>query len=145
MSSANILFFSSVCSLSFNSLGIFFCRVEVFNFNKVQLIKYFFHRLSLVVYLKRHYHTHDHSGFLLCYLLGLFFFFFFFFFMLHPWYMEVPRLEDESELQLLAYTTATAAWNISCIGDLHYSSQQHLILSPLSGAWGQTHFLLGTG
>ena len=26
----------------------------------------------------------------------------------HPWHMEVPRLGVESELQLLAYTTATA-------------------------------------
>ena len=27
---------------------------------------------------------------------------------LHPWHMEVPGLGVESELQLLAYTTATA-------------------------------------
>ena len=27
---------------------------------------------------------------------------------LHPWHMEVPRLEVESELQPLAYTIATA-------------------------------------
>ena len=33
---------------------------------------------------------------------------FFFFLGLHPWHMEVPRLGIESELQLSAYTTATA-------------------------------------
>ena len=48
----------------------------------------------------------------------LFFFFFFFFFFLlfafffffglHPRHMEIPRLGVESELQLQAYTTATA-------------------------------------
>ena len=38
-----------------------------------------------------------------------FFSFFFFFFWLHPWHMDVPRLEVESELQLTA--TATATWN----------------------------------
>ena len=40
------------------------------------------------------------------------FFFFFFFFLiflgLHLWHMEVPRLRVESELELPAYTTATA-------------------------------------
>ena len=30
------------------------------------------------------------------------------FLVLHPWHMEVPRLGVELELQLLAYTTATA-------------------------------------
>ena len=32
---------------------------------------------------------------------------------LHPQYMEVPRLGIESELQLPAYTTATAMWDLS--------------------------------
>ena len=36
------------------------------------------------------------------------FFFFFFLLGLHPWPMEVPRLVVESELQLQAYSTATA-------------------------------------
>ena len=49
----------------------------------------------------------------------LFFSFFFvcFFVFLGPklWHMEVPRLEVESELQLLAY--ATAAQDPSCICD----------------------------
>ena len=34
---------------------------------------------------------------------------FFFFLGLHLWHMEILRLGDEWELQLLAYTTATAA------------------------------------
>ena len=34
---------------------------------------------------------------------------------LHLWHMEVPRLGVESELQLLAYTIATATWDQSCI------------------------------
>ena len=42
------------------------------------------------------------------------FFFFFVFPELHPWHMEVPRLGVESELQLPAYTTATATWDLSC-------------------------------
>ena len=35
-------------------------------------------------------------------------FFFFFFLGPHLWHMEVPRLGVKSELQVLAYTTATA-------------------------------------
>ena len=34
--------------------------------------------------------------------------------------MEVPRLEVELELQLLAYTTATATEYLSHIGDLYH-------------------------
>ena len=48
--------------------------------------------------------------------------------------MEVPRLGVELELQLLPYTTATATPDLSRICDLHCSSQQHLILNPLSEA-----------
>ena len=50
--------------------------------------------------------------------------------------MEVPRLGVESELQLLAYPTATATWDLSRICDLHLSSQQYRILNPLSEASG---------
>ena len=39
----------------------------------------------------------------------------FFFFFLGPWHMEVPRLGEESELQLPAYATATAIQVISVI------------------------------
>ena len=37
-----------------------------------------------------------------------FLFFWVFFLGPHPWHMEVPRLELKSELQVPAYTTATA-------------------------------------
>ena len=40
----------------------------------------------------------------------------------YPWHMEVPRLRVESELQLLAYATATP--DPSCVCDLHHSSWQ---------------------
>ena len=52
--------------------------------------------------------------------------------------MEVPRLGVESELLLLAYTTATATLDPSRVCDLHYSSQQRWILNPLSEARDQT-------
>ena len=48
--------------------------------------------------------------------------------------MEVPRLGIKLELQLPAYTTATATWDLSCIYDLHHSSQQCQILNSLSEA-----------
>ena len=60
----------------------------------------------------------------------------------HLWHMEVPRLEVELELQLLAYTTATATRDLSHIFNLHHSSQQHQILNPLSGARDRTHVLM---
>ena len=53
----------------------------------------------------------------------LFFSSFFFLLGLHPQHMEVPRLGVDLELQLLAYTTATATQNLSHISDLRYSSQ----------------------
>ena len=40
----------------------------------------------------------------------------------HPWHMVVPRLGIESELQLLAYTMATAAQDPSHICNLHCCS-----------------------
>ena len=45
-------------------------------------------------------------------------FFFFSFLGPHLQDMEVPRLGGESELQLPAYTTATAMWDLSCICNL---------------------------
>ena len=48
------------------------------------------------------------------------------------WHMEVPRLDTESELQLLAYTTARAMWDLSRICHLHHSPQQCWIPTPLS-------------
>ena len=52
---------------------------------------------------------------------------------LHLWHMEVPRLGVESELQLLAFATATATQDPSCICSLHHISQQCQILNPKRG------------
>jgi len=41
-----------------------------------------------------------------------------------------------------AYATATAAWDPSCICDLHHSSRQHRILNPLSKVRDWTHNLM---
>ena len=60
--------------------------------------------------------------------------FFFFFLGPHPQHTEVPRLGVESELELPAYTTATAMQDPSCVCDLHHSSWQPWILTPLSEA-----------
>ena len=57
--------------------------------------------------------------------------------------MEIPRLVVESELQLLAYATATAAQDPRPVCDLHHSSRW--ILNPLSRARDQTHNLMAPG
>ena len=62
----------------------------------------------------------------------------------HLQHMEVPRLGVKSELQLPAYTTATATWDPSCVWDLHGSSRQHQF-TPLSEARDQTLLLVDTG
>ena len=72
----------------------------------------------------------------------LFFFFFLVFLGVYPQHMEVPRLRVASELQLLAYTTATAMWDPSRVCDLHHSSQQCQILNPLSAARDGTRILM---
>ena len=61
---------------------------------------------------------------------------------LHLWYMEVPRLGVELELQLPADTTATATPHPSCFCDLHCSLWQRQILNPLSR--DGTHVLMDT-
>ena len=81
------------------------------------------------------------------YLLSLLFFFLSFFFLLFraaPRHMEVPRLVVKSELQLPAYTTATATPDPSRVCDLHHSSQKHQILNPLSKARDRTCNLMVT-
>ena len=50
----------------------------------------------------------------------------------------------ESELQLLAYATATATTDPSRICDLHHSSRQCQILNSLSEARDQTCILMDT-
>ena len=56
--------------------------------------------------------------------------------------MEIPKLRVQSELQLPAYTRATATLDSSRICDLHHSSRQHQILNPLSEARDPTHVLV---
>ena len=63
----------------------------------------------------------------------------------HPWHMEVPRLGVKWELQLPAYTTATATQEPSHVCDLHCSSQQHQIFNPLSEVRDGTCILMDTG
>ena len=67
---------------------------------------------------------------------------FFSFLGLHLCHMEVPRLRVESELSLLAYTTATAIRDLSRICNLHHSSWQRQNLNPLREARGRTHILM---
>jgi len=55
--------------------------------------------------------------------------------------MEVPRLGVESELQLPAYTTATATWDLNLVCHLYHSSRQLWILNPLSKARDRTRHL----
>ena len=46
------------------------------------------------------------------------------------------------ELQLPAYTTATAVPDLSYVCDLHHSSRQHRILNLLSKAMDRIHVLM---
>ena len=66
-----------------------------------------------------------------------FFFFFFFFFLLlkaAPTIHGGSQARGRIELQLLAYTPATATKDLSRIYDLHHNSQKCWILNPLSEA-----------
>ena len=58
----------------------------------------------------------------------------FFFLKPHLRHIEVSSLGVQSELQLLAYATATATWDPSHIFDLHHPLGQQRILNPLSEA-----------
>ena len=60
----------------------------------------------------------------------------------YPWHMEVPRLGVESELLLLAYATATATPDLSCVCDPHHRPWQCGILNPLSKARDRTLVLM---
>ena len=74
----------------------------------------------------------------------LFYFVYFIFLGLHLQHTEVPRLGVESELQLLAYTTATAMSDPSGVCDLQHSSRQLWIPHPLSEARDWTCILMAT-
>ena len=82
----------------------------------------------------------------ICYRLYSQFAFYFIFLGLHPHHVEVPRLGVKLELQLPAYTSATAkaTWDPSRVCHLHHSSQQHWIFNPLSEARDQTRILMDT-
>ena len=85
-------------------------------------------------------------GWLVCFSFSFLLFFCFCFFVLGPYlqYVEIPRLGVQSDLQLPAYTTATATRDLSCICHLHHSSWQCWNLNPLSEARDQTCILMDT-
>ena len=58
--------------------------------------------------------------------------------------MEVPRPGVKSELQLLAYDTATAMQDPSLVCDLHQSSQQCQISDSLGETRDRIHILMDT-
>ena len=60
----------------------------------------------------------------------------------HTGHREVPRLGVNSELQLPAYTTATATPDPSCVCDLHHNSLQRGIPDPPSEARDWTFVLM---
>ena len=55
---------------------------------------------------------------------------------LHLQHMEVPSPGVKLELQLQAFATTTATWDLSCVFHLHHGPRQHRILNPLSDAIG---------
>ena len=57
---------------------------------------------------------------------------------------QVPRLGVESELQMLADTTATAIPDLSCVFDLHHRPWQCQVLNPLMEARDQIRILRDT-
>ena len=65
-----------------------------------------------------------------------------FFLGLHPRHMEIPRPGVKLELQLPAYTTATATPDPRRVCNLCRSLWQHWLLNPLSKARDQTHILM---
>ena len=56
--------------------------------------------------------------------------------------MEAPRIGVQLELQLPAYTTATATQDSNRVWYLHHSSQQRRIVNQLSEARDQTPNLI---
>ena len=63
---------------------------------------------------------------------------------MHLQHMEIPRLGVESELQLPAYSIATATQDLNCICNLHHSWLQHRIFKPLNKARDWTQTLMDT-
>ena len=74
--------------------------------------------------------------------LQYFYLFIYCFLGLYPWHMDVPGLGVESEVQLPAYTTAIATWDLSHVCDLQHSSRQHWFLNPLCKTRDRTRTLM---
>ena len=72
------------------------------------------------------------------------FFCFLFFLGQHPSIWRVPGSGVELELQLPAYTTAIATWDLRLVCDPHHSSWRHWILNQLIKARDRTHVLMDT-
>ena len=91
-------------------------------------------------------HSSDNARPLTCWTTGelLAYIFLFCFLGLHLQHMEDPRLAFELELQLSAFTTATAMPNLSHVCQLYHSSWQCQILNPLSKVRDQIHILMNT-
>ena len=58
---------------------------------------------------------------MMCFFMICLFIYYFVFLGLNSQHMEFPRLGAELELQLLAYATAAAAWDLSPVCDVHHS------------------------
>ena len=69
-------------------------------------------------------------------------FFFFCLFRAHPRHMKLPKLGVKSDLQVLAYATAVAMPDLTCLCDLHHSSWHRCMLNPLSKARDLTCILM---
>ena len=80
-------------------------------------------------------------NFLKFYLFYYYYYYYYYFCFLGPnlRHVEVPRLGVESELQLLAYTTAIVMCDPSRVCDLYHSSRQCQIFNPLSKGRDRTH------
>ena len=74
----------------------------------------------------------------------LVFYFILFFLRATPVAYGSSQARGELELQLIAYSTATATWDPSHVGDLHHSSRQRWIPDPLSKAGDRTCILIDT-
>ena len=113
-------------SLGFNNfqhVKIYFIYIFSFSFISKSVWNQWKHFINLCV-----------NTIILFFYFGLFLFLFFCFLGPCPWHMEVPTLGVELELHLLAYNKATAMRALSCVYNLHHSSQQSQILNLVSEA-----------
>ena len=94
------------------------------------------HCYTLKIYSGQIFKCQVHASFLI--------FNFFCFLGRHVEHMEVPSLGVKSELQLPAYTTATAMRDPSHVWNLHHSSRQRQSPDPLSEARDRIGILMDT-